>query len=65
VLLLIAAVGAVVLARRRGGIHDGEQRLAFTDLLRPIETGTQREAVGGPTGPSRTAAETERERLER
>jgi NADH:ubiquinone oxidoreductase subunit 6 (subunit J) len=49
VLLLIAAVGAVVLARRRGGIHEGEQRLAFTDLLRPLSTGTMREAVSGMT----------------
>jgi len=50
VLLLIAAVGAVVLARRRGGIHEGEQRLAFTDLLRPIGTGTMAESVSGTTG---------------
>jgi NADH-quinone oxidoreductase subunit J len=50
VLLLIAAVGAVVLARRRGGIHEGEQRLAFTDLLRPLGTGTMHEAVSGSAG---------------
>jgi hypothetical protein len=50
VLLLIAAVGAVVLARRRGGIHEGEQRLSFTVFMRPIGTGTMHEAVQGTTG---------------
>jgi NADH-quinone oxidoreductase subunit J len=46
VLLLVAAVGAVVLARRRGGIHDDEQRLSFTEFMRPIGTGTTAEGVG-------------------
>jgi NADH-quinone oxidoreductase subunit J len=46
VLLLVGAVGAVVLARRRGGIHDEDQRLSFTDFMRPIGTGTTAEAVG-------------------
>jgi NADH:ubiquinone oxidoreductase subunit 6 (subunit J) len=46
ILLLIAAVGAVVLARRRGGIHDDEQRLSFTEFMRPIGTGTTAEGVG-------------------
>jgi NADH-quinone oxidoreductase subunit J len=46
VLLLIAAVGAVVLARRRGGIHDTEQRLSFTEFMRPVGTGTTAEGVG-------------------
>ncbi|HEU4657275.1 MAG TPA: NADH-quinone oxidoreductase subunit J [Capillimicrobium sp.] len=50
VLLLIAAVGAVVLARRRGGIHDAPQRIAVTDFLRPAGTGTMAEAVGAPDG---------------
>jgi NADH:ubiquinone oxidoreductase subunit 6 (subunit J) len=50
VLLLIAAVGAVVLARRRGGIHEGEQRLSVADLLRPPGTGTMAESVSGTTG---------------
>lgn len=50
VLLLIAAVGAVVLARRRGGIHDEPQRIAVSDLMRPIGTGTLAEAVGAPDG---------------
>ncbi len=46
-LLLIAAVGAVTLARRRGGLHEGEeQRLTPLDLVRPISTGTMAEAVG-------------------
>ncbi len=50
-LLLIAAVGAVVLARRRGGLGeddaDGQPaRLTPLDLLRPRETGTTAEAVG-------------------
>lgn len=46
-LLLIAAVGAVVLARRRGGIEQAEDRLTPLDLLRPRGTGTMAEAVGG------------------
>jgi NADH-quinone oxidoreductase subunit J len=49
-LLLIAAVGAVVLARRRGGIEedrDGERRLTPLDLIRPRGTGTMLEGVGG------------------
>ena len=46
-LLLIAAVGAVTLARRRGGLHDGEeQRVTPLDLVRPRSTGTRAEAVG-------------------
>ena len=51
-LLLIAAVGAVVLARRRGGIDEdgeGDARRVLTplDLIRPRETGTMAEGVGG------------------
>jgi NADH-quinone oxidoreductase subunit J len=49
-LLLIAAVGAVVLARRRGGIdEDGGERRVLTplDLIRPRGTGTMAEGVGG------------------
>ena len=46
-LLLIAAVGAVTLARRRGGLHSGEeQRLTPLDFVRPLSTGTMAEAVG-------------------
>ena len=48
-LLLIAAVGAVVLARRRGGLTAAEDQARYSamDLLRPAETGTMAEAVGG------------------
>ena len=46
-LLLIAAVGAVVLARRRRGLdEDEEHRLSVYDVVRPTETGTMAEAVG-------------------
>jgi NADH-quinone oxidoreductase subunit J len=46
---LIAAVGAVVLARRRGGLTAAEDQARYTamDLLRPAYTGTMAEAVGG------------------
>ncbi len=48
-LLLIAAVGGVVLARRRGGLGEEEPgRLTPLDLLRPQGTGTMAEGVGGP-----------------
>ncbi len=47
-LLLVAAVGAVVLARRRGGIaeklHEEERLLSTTP--RPVGTGTTAEGVG-------------------
>ena len=48
-LLLIAAVGAVVLARRRGGLSAVEEQARFSamDILRPAYTGTMAEAVGG------------------
>ena len=48
-LLLIAAVGAVVLARRRGGLGEDDpdrDRLTPLDLLRPRGTGTTAEGVG-------------------
>ncbi|HEY4892748.1 MAG TPA: NADH-quinone oxidoreductase subunit J, partial [Reyranella sp.] len=47
-LLLIAAVGAVVLARRRGGLDEDDKGSAITplDLLRPQGTGTMAEGVG-------------------
>jgi NADH-quinone oxidoreductase subunit J len=52
-LLLIAAVGAVVLARRRGGLEESEEREALTplELLRPRTTGTMAEGVGARRGP--------------
>ncbi len=47
-LLLIAAVGGVVLARRRGGLgEEDHERLTPLDLLRPRGTGTMAEGVGG------------------
>ena len=47
-LLLIAAVGAVVLARRRGGIGTDEtEGISVADLALPPDVGTMREAVGG------------------
>jgi NADH:ubiquinone oxidoreductase subunit 6 (subunit J) len=48
-LLLIAAVGAVTLARRRGGLETESELAALTpmDFTRPIWTGTMSEAVGG------------------
>jgi NADH-quinone oxidoreductase subunit J len=49
-LLLIAAVGAVVLARRRGGIHEEETRVTAMAFLRPPGVGTMAEAVEGRTG---------------
>lgn len=46
-LLLVAAVGAVVLARRRRGTLPGEDRMvAALDLLAPTGTGSMREGVG-------------------
>jgi NADH:ubiquinone oxidoreductase subunit 6 (subunit J) len=49
VLLLIAAVGAVVLARRRRGLHpeDDQHRFSARDMLRPAGTGTMAEAASG------------------
>jgi NADH-quinone oxidoreductase subunit J len=54
-LLLIAAVGGVVLARRRGGLgeQDGRDVLTPLDLLRPRGTGTTAEGVGMAVGPAR------------
>jgi NADH-quinone oxidoreductase subunit J len=47
-LLLVAAVGAVVLARRRRGLGGQDEREVLTplDLLRPRGTGTMAEGVG-------------------
>jgi NADH-quinone oxidoreductase subunit J len=52
-LLLIAAVGGVVLARRRGGLGEEDERDVLTplDLLRPLGTGTTAEGVGGVLRP--------------
>ncbi len=53
-LLLIAAVGAVVLAGRRGGLEDeeGERRLTPLDLIRPQGTGTTAEGAGSGRHPA-------------
>jgi NADH-quinone oxidoreductase subunit J len=47
-LLLIAAVGGVVLARRRGGIGEEDEHEALTplEMTRPADTGTMAEGVG-------------------
>jgi len=63
-LLLIAAVGAVVLARRRGGLtaEEDQARYSAMDLLRPAYTGTMAEGVGRrairPTVPALPVAAT-------
>lgn len=48
-LLLIAAVGAVTLARRRGGLETPGELAVYTalDFARPAGTGTMAEGVGG------------------
>jgi NADH-quinone oxidoreductase subunit J len=51
-LLLVAAIGAVVLARRRGGLDDpldnGRPTVSFADFMRPrpLGTGTMAEGIG-------------------
>lgn len=46
-LLLVAAVGAVVLARRRRGVLPGEERMVTAlDLLAPTGVGSMREGAG-------------------
>jgi NADH-quinone oxidoreductase subunit J len=49
-LLLIAAVGAVVLARRRGGMHEAEERVPAMAFTLPPGTGSMAEGVSGRTG---------------
>jgi NADH:ubiquinone oxidoreductase subunit 6 (subunit J) len=51
-LLLIAAVGAVVLARRRGGVEDpeAEGRISVAQLLAPDGLGSMAESVSGRSG---------------
>ena len=45
-LLLMAAVGAVVLARRRGGLDPSDDLTPIVSRRRPLGTGTMREGVG-------------------
>ena len=69
ILLLVAAVGAVVLARRRGGVETLEpDRISVMDVVRLEGTGTMAEAATGLTGAAhyelpagRRAPEAERE----
>src|SRR3984957_9221014 len=51
-LLLVAAVGAVVLARRRGGLEEGDvsRRITPFGRLRPAGAGTTAEGVGKDWG---------------
>jgi NADH-quinone oxidoreductase subunit J len=59
-LLLVAAVGAVVLARRRGGLDGATGQITVADLFRvPEGTGSMREALGRPTGTNPGAASPE------
>ena len=64
-LLLVAAVGAVVLARRRRGTdleHDDGEVVSVVDVLRPAGTGTMREGVSGlPPAEQRELAKSEPE----
>jgi NADH-quinone oxidoreductase subunit J len=46
ILLLVAAVGAVVLARRRRGLEPDEQVILRIEAPRPAYTGTMAEAAG-------------------
>jgi NADH-quinone oxidoreductase subunit J len=50
-LLLIAAVGGVVLARRRGGLGEQDEHEKFVplDARRPLGTGTMAEGIGSRT----------------
>lgn len=64
-LLLVAAVGAVVLARRRGGLDETapEARLGPLNLFRPLGTGTMAESVEGrlPAAPAAISEDVARE----
>ena len=58
-LLLVAAVGAVVLARRRGGIdeQDGGEAPGPVGLALPRDAGSMAEGVGRPLAPAQAHAE--------
>jgi NADH-quinone oxidoreductase subunit J len=56
ILLLIAAVGAVVLARRRRGLEGPDEQLEIrVRTPRPAYTGTMAEAAGVRVGPTEDA----------
>jgi NADH:ubiquinone oxidoreductase subunit 6 (subunit J) len=64
-LLLVAAVGAVVLARRRGGLGEEEPaHLTPLNIFRPLGTGTMAESVEGrmPIAEPAEAAEEHQDR---
>src|SRR3954466_7261713 len=59
ILLLIAAVGAVVLARRRGeGETIDDRTITFAQVLQPPGTGSMAEAASGRVGTPALEAET-------
>jgi len=61
ILLLIAAVGAVILARRRRGLEaDDVAAVAAMDLMRPSWTGTMAESGGTISRDQREADEADR-----
>ena len=65
-LLLVAAVGAVILARRRAGLEGQEpEGKSFLSVLRPVGTGTMAESAGRiqplPTSPHEEQLDVETE----
>jgi len=58
ILLLVAAIGAVMLARRRRGLEGGDDEMHSSriEVKRPAYSGTMAEAVGGETENARPAA---------
>jgi len=53
-LLLVAAIGAVMLARRRRGLEPDDELARLLTAPRPAYTGTMAEGAGSRTGPSTT-----------
>jgi NADH:ubiquinone oxidoreductase subunit 6 (subunit J) len=58
ILLLVAAIGAVMLARRRRGLEGGDDEMHSSniDVRRPAYSGTMAEAVGGEMENARPAS---------